>query len=129
MGAGVQLIDLLAKLGSPLRHCHSEINIQTQSAQSDDGVPLVKLYTQDTQHQQHLDQGRHDAVERIGNQRLNAAHTSFNVTAHTTGLTLEVKTQTQFVQMLEGLQGNGASSTLCGFGKNQFTQLGECRNR
>jgi len=26
--------------------------------------------------------------------------------------------------MLEGLQGNGASSTLCGFGKNQFTQLG-----
>ena len=88
MCAGVKLVDLFAKLGTPLGYCDGEIDIQTQCAQSDDGIPLVKLNSQDAQYQQHLNQGRHDAVERIGNQRLNAAHTSFNVTAHATGLTL-----------------------------------------
>ena len=129
VGAGIKLIDLLAKLGAPLRHCHSEINIQTQRAQSDDGIPFVVLNAQYAQHQHHFNQGWHDAVKRISDEGLNTLDASFNVTAHAASLALQMKTQTQFVQMREGLQSNGASRTLGGFGEDQLAQLGECGNR
>ena len=129
MRAGIEFIDLFAKLGAPLGDGDSEINIKRQSGQSDDGIPLVKLHAQNTEHQHHFNQSRHYAVERIRDQRLYASDTAFNVAAHAASLALQVKTQTQIVQMLKGLQCNFACSALCGRRKHQFTQFGKARHR
>ena len=116
----IKFIDLLAKLGAPLGDGDREIDIGRQGNEGDDGVPLVKFQTQDGEDQHHFNQSGDDAVERIGNQRFNATHTALDVPAHAAGLPLEVKAQTESMQMLKGFQSDAFGRTLGGFGKHQF---------
>jgi hypothetical protein len=77
--------------------------------------------------QQHFDQRRHDAEQRIRDQRLDAAHAALDVARHAAGLPLQVKAQRQRMQVPEGLQRDMARGALRGLGEHQFTQLGEKR--
>ena len=129
VGSRVKFVGLASKLGTPLGHIDGEKNITHQCCQSDERKPHIKCPAQDGQHQHHLDQGGDDAVERIRDQRLDAAHTALNVARHATGLPLQVKTQAQAVQMLEGLQSDLTGRTLGGLGKHQLAQFGESRHR
>ena len=112
---------------APLCDAHCEEDVKTQCGQCDPSKPSIKLDSQNGEHQRHFNQGRHNAVKRIRNQRFNAAHTAFNVACHPARLAGQMETQTQGMQMLEGFKRNGARCALRGFGKNQFTQFGEGR--
>jgi hypothetical protein len=65
--------------------------------------------------------------QRKRDQRLDAAHTAFDIARHAAGLPLQVKPQAQGVQVFERLQRNGARRTLRGLGKHQFAQFIEQR--
>ena len=94
MGSRIELIGLLAELGAPFGHANGEENIKHQGCQRDACKPSVELDGQNGQHQAHLNQGRDDAVKRIGNQRLDAAHASLDVARHAAGLPRQMKAQT-----------------------------------
>ena len=112
---------------SPLGNAHREENIKAQSRQGNPSKPSIKLHGQNGEHQGHLNQGGHDAVQRIGDERLNAAHAALNVTRHAARLTGQVKSQAQRMQMLKGFKCNAARCTLRGFGKYQFSQFAKRR--
>ena len=125
MRCRIKLVGLFSKMRAPLRNAHREENIKTQCSQCDPSKPSVKLNSQNGEHQRHLNQGGHNAVKRIRNQRFNAAHTAFNVACHAARLAGQMETQTQGVQMLKGFKRNGARCALRGFGKDQFAQFGK----
>jgi hypothetical protein len=68
-------------------------------------------------------------VERIRDQRLDAAHAALDVAGHAAGLALQVEAQRQRMQVLEGLQRDGAGGALGGLGEHQLAQFGEQRRR
>ena len=129
VGGGIELVGLAAELRAPLGHRDREDDVQHQRRQRDPGEPGVELHGQDGQHQRHLDQRRHDAVERIRDQRLDAAHAALDVARHAAGLALQVEAQRQRMQVPEGLQRDAARRALRGLGEHQLAQLGEQRRR
>ena len=126
---GVQFIDLLSKMRSPLRDLDREHDIKRQGKEGDHGKPRIVLVRQNRQHQHHFNQSGYDAVQGIGDQGLNASDASFNVAGHAASLTLQVKAQTQTMQMLKGLQCNLSGRPLGGFGKHQLPEFCEARHR
>ncbi|KAF1053159.1 MAG: hypothetical protein GAK34_01080 [Delftia tsuruhatensis] len=129
LGVGRRLlgIGLAPKARAPLGHRDRERDVEHQRRQRDCREPDVEAQRQDAQHQRHLDEGGQDAVERIRDQRLGAAHATLDVARHAAGLSLQVKAQAQRMQVLEGGQRNRARGTLRGLGKDQVAQLGEQR--
>jgi len=125
----VELVGLPAKLGPPLGDAHREEDVERQRGHRDPGKPGIELDGQNGQHQTHFDQRGHDAVERIRNQRLDAAHAALDVACHAAGLARQMKAQAQGMQVLKGLQCNGAGRALRGLGEHQLAQFGESRSR
>ena len=80
---------------------------------------------QPAQHQQDLNDGGQDAVERIGHEGRNAPRAAFDIAGQTTGLTVQVKAQTERMQMPEHLERDCADRALGHLGKDVFPQLGE----
>ncbi len=125
LAGGFQLVHLAAELGAPLGHRDGEHDVEHQRHQRDPDVAHVELGAQQGEHEHHLDQGREDAVERVGDQRLHPARPALDVARHAAGLALQVEAQAQRVQVTEHLQRDRACGALGGLGEHQFAQLGE----
>ena len=93
MRHGVELIDLFSKVRPPLRDFNGEGDVQSECNEGDDCKPSVVTVRQNREHQDHLDQGGHDAVQRVGNQGLNRTNTSLDISGHSPRLSLQVKPQ------------------------------------
>ena len=126
---GVQLVDLFSKVRSPLRDLDREHDVKHQRKKGDHGKPSVVAVGQNGQHQHHFNQGGDNAVQGIRDQGLDAPHAPFNVPGHAPSLALQVKAQTQAVQVIKGLQGDLPGRTLRGFGKDQLSQLRKTGDR
>ena len=124
---GVKLVGLFAVFGAPLGDAHRERDVQRQCADGDPRKPHVKLHREVGQYQRHLNQRGDDAVKRIRNQRFNAAHAALDVACHAAGLPLQMKAQTERVQVLKGLQRNRTRRALRGLGEHQLAQFGKQR--
>ncbi|MNV61264.1 hypothetical protein D3C71_1537650 [compost metagenome] len=129
MCRGINQVGLAPVLGAPLRDRDREGDVDHQRHDGDECKPDVELDSQDAQHQHQLDEGGHDAVERIGDERLDAFDAAFDIARHAASLALQVKAQAHAMQVLEGLQGDGARRALRGLGKHQLTQLAEHRSQ
>ena len=127
VGFGVQLVHALAELGAPLGHADGEADVEHQRKHRDTGKPNVKLDRQEREHQPHLDQRGHDAVERIRHQRMHRARAALNVARHATGLAVQVKTQAHGVQVAKHAQRDAARRALGGLRKHQIAQFGKQR--
>ena len=125
----IEFVELLAELGAPLGHGKGEGDVERQGGQGDPGEPGVELVGQQAQHQRHLDQRRHDAVERVRDQRLHGAGAALDVAGHAAGLALEVETQAQIMQVPKHLQRDRAGGALGRLGESQLAQFGEQRGR
>ena len=87
---------------TPLCYLHREENVKAQRCQGDPCKPRIKLDRQNGQDQGHLNEGGHDAVQRVRNERLNTAHAALDVARHASGLAGQMETQAQGVQVLKG---------------------------
>ncbi len=129
VGTRIQLVHLAAEVRAPFGHHHREDDIGEQRAAGDRGEPDVVVQQEEAHHQRHLDQRRQDAVQRIRDQRLDAARAPFDVAAHAAGLAVQMKAQRQAVQMAEHLQRNLAHRALRDLGEQDLAQFGKQRGR
>mmetsp|Transcript_16529 Transcript_16529/g.64517 ORF Transcript_16529/g.64517 Transcript_16529/m.64517 type:complete len:491 (-) Transcript_16529:421-1893(-) len=129
VGHGVQLVERAAELGAPLGDDDREADVDHQRRHRNAREPRVELHPQQRQHQHDLDQRRHDAVERVADQRMHRPRAALDVARHAAGLALQVEAQRQVVQVAEHLQRDAARRALGGLGEDQLAQLGEQRGR
>ena len=90
----IKFVGLLSEVRAPFSDAYRKENIQTECRQSDPSKPSIKLDGQNAEHQGHLNQGGHNAVQRIRNERLNAAHAALDVAGHAARLACQMKAQT-----------------------------------
>jgi len=121
----VDFVHLLAELRAPLGHGDGEADVEDQGEDRDACEPDVELDGQDGEHHRDLDQRRHDAVERVRNQRVHGTRAALDVARHAAGLALEVEAQAQRMQVTEDLQRDAACRAFCGLGEDQLAQFGE----
>ena len=125
--ARVELVHAAAELGAPLGDPDGERDVDQERPEGDDREADVVLPDQHARHERHLQQGREDAEQREAQQRLDAARSPLDVARHAAGLTFEVETQVERMQMAEHLQGDAPDRALRDLGEHQVAQFGEHR--
>ena len=114
-------------MGAPFGHQEGEDHIGHEGRQGDPGKDGWVLPGQIGCHQQHLQRRGHDAVEGEIDQGADPPGATLDVAGEATGLSVQVKSQRQLVQMPKDTQRDVAHGALGDPRENEFAHLGEPR--
>ena len=127
VGLGIEFVRAPADIHAPLGYRDGEAQVNHHRGHGDRHEAPVEFGKQNERDQTEFDDYRNDRKQHVAQQRRDPARAAFNVARHAAGLSFEMESQTQAVQMPEHLQCDAADGALGHAHEYDVAQFGKQR--